>query len=291
MKQTIEYQNIHENRKYKDSLFCMVFRKKEDLLDLYNAINGTNYCNAEDLEINTLENVLYISMKNDLSFMVGCNMNLYEHQSTRNENMPLRGLVYFAKLYENYVTENGLDIYNSKLQKIPTPQYIVFYNGTENELDERELKLSDAFIKPGGCLECKVRLLNINYGRNKELLEKCRRLEEYVIFVDRVRTYMKEENISLKKAITLAMSECIEEGVLVDILTKQRDEVFGAMLSTFNKELYEKNLKQNAYDDGIKVGYVTSVENIVKKLKVSVDEACEIVGISLEDYNEVIKRK
>ena len=197
MRQTIEYQNIQENRKYKDSLFCMVFRKKEDLLDLYNAINCTNYCNAEDLEINTLENVLYISMKNDLSFMVGCNMNLYEHQSTKNENMPLRGL------------EKG----------------------------------------------------------------------DY------------------------ACNECIEEGVLVDILTKQRDEVFGAMLSTFNKELYEKNLKQNAYDDGVevgmeagmkagmKVGYVTSVENVIKNLKVSVEEACRIIGISLEDYNEAMKTK
>ena len=167
MKETIEYQNINENRKYKDSLFRMVFSKKEDLLDLYNAMNGTDYCDVDELEVNTLENVLYMSMKNDVSFVVGCTMSLYEHQSTKNANMPLRGLFYFAKLYETYVAENALDIYSSALQKIPTPQYIVFYNGEEKEEDERTLKLSDAFMKEGGCLECEVRLLNINYGHNK----------------------------------------------------------------------------------------------------------------------------
>ena len=87
MNNNSKYQNIHVNRKYKDSLFRMVFKQKEDLLDLYNAINNTNYCNVEDLEVNTLENVIYISMKNDISFMIGCTMNLFEHQSTKNQNM------------------------------------------------------------------------------------------------------------------------------------------------------------------------------------------------------------
>lgn len=166
MNETIKYQNIHENRKYKDSLFCMAFKSKKDLLDLYNAVNGTAYTNVDDLEINTLENVIYMSMKNDISFLIGYTMNLYEHQSTKNANMPLRGFLYFAKLFESYVDENGLDIYSSTVQKLPTPKYIVFYNGKENEPDERVLRLSDAFIKEGGCLECEARLLNINYPGN-----------------------------------------------------------------------------------------------------------------------------
>ena len=172
------------------------------------------------------------------------------HYPTR----PLRGLLYFAKLYETYIAENGIDIYNSKQQKLPTPQYIVFYNGEENEQDECILKLTDAFIKEGGCLECQARLLNINFGRNKELMEKCRRLEEYAIFVARVRSCTKMKDLTLKQAIVMAMEKCIEEGVLVDILTKERDEVFGVLLSTFNKELYEKNLKEDAFKDGRKEG-------------------------------------
>lgn len=191
MNETIEYQNIHGNRNFKDSLFRMVFKEKEHLLDLYNAVNGTDYDNPDELEINTLENVLYISMKNDL------------------------------------------DLFSTKIQKIPTPKYIVFYNGEHNEPDERIMRLSDAFIKEGGCLECEVKLLNINYGRNRELMEKCRRLEEYAIFIAAVRKY-KKDNHSLKKAITFAIDECIKKGVLLDILTKQRNEVLRVLLETFN---------------------------------------------------------
>ena len=143
----------------------MVFKNKKDLLDLYNAVNGTDYEDAEALEVNTLENVLYISMKNDVSFIIGNTMNLYEHQSSRNENMPLRGFLYFAKMFENYISENDIDLFSRRIQKIPTPKYIVFYNGRENEPDQRILRLSDAFIKEVGCLECEVVLLNINYGR------------------------------------------------------------------------------------------------------------------------------
>ena len=253
MKETMEYQNIRENKKYKDTLFRMVFKNKKDLLDLYNAVNHTNYEDETVLEVNTLENVLYISMKNDASFIIGNTMNLYEHQSTKNENMPLRGLLYFAKMYENYIMEHDVDLFSSKIQKIPTPKYIVFYNGTEQEADKRILKLSDAFIKEGGCLECEVLLLNINYGRNRELMEKCRRLEEYSLFVATVRNY-KQKDISLRKAITLAIDECIEKGILLDILTKQRNEVLEVVLSTFNQELYEKNLKQDAYEEGMEAG-------------------------------------
>lgn len=279
MNETTEYQNIHENRRYKDSLFRMVFKKKEDLLDLYNAVNGTNYSNADDLEVNTLENVLYMSMKNDVSFMISSTMNLYEHQSTQNENMPLRGLLYFAKLFEAYVNDNGLDIYSSKLQKLPTPKYIVFYNGKNEEPDERMLRLSDAFMIKGGCLECKTRLLNINYGRNKELMEKCRRLEEYAIFIARVGLNMKQGKMTLKQAITLAIDKCIQEGILEDILTKQRNEVLGVLLTTFNRELHEKTLKEDAFNDGVKFGTEQGVETGIRALI----KTCKEFNLSEDD--------
>ena len=286
-KMTIEYQNIHGNRKYKDSLFRMVFRRKEDLLDLYNAINGTNYTDALQLEINTIENVLYISMKNDVSFMIDGTMNLYEHQSSKNENMPLRGFLYFAKLFEKYLAEHDLDIYNSRIQKIPTPKYIVFYNGKSNEPDERIIRLSDAFEKKDGCVECEARLLNINYGRNRELMEKCRRLEEYSIFVATVRA-CKKENVSLMTAVTQAIDDCIEKGILVDILKKQRSEVLEVVLTTFNQELYEKNLKQDAFDEGCAVGERQKLKNLVQR-KLAKGNTVEEIAEWLEEDIELIK--
>ena len=270
----------------------MVFENQDDLLDLYNAMNNSNYTDATQLRINTIENVLYISMKNDVSFMIDGTMNLYEHQSTKNENMPLRGFLYFARLFEKYLVENDLDIYSSRIQKIPTPKYIVFYNGKGNEPDERIMRLSDAFQKEGGCVECEARLLNINYGRNRKLMEKCRRLEEYSIFVATVRKH-KKENVSLVDAITRAIDECIEKGILVDILTKQRSEVLEVLLTTFNQELYEKNLKQDAYEDGILQGismgeYNKSKELVFKKLQKG--QSIEEIANVLEENVEVIEK-
>lgn len=289
---TTEYQNIHGNRNYKSSLFCMVFEKQEDLLDLYNAMNGSHYTDVKALKINTIENVLYISMKNDVSFMIDGTMNLYEHQSTKSENMPLRGFLYLARLFENYLIENDLDIYSSRIQKIPTPKYIVFYNGTADEPDERILRLSDAFIKKDGCLECEARMLNINYGRNHELMEKCRRLEEYAIFVSTVRKHKKEE-VSLVEAITLAIDECIEKGILVDILTKQRNEVLEVLLTTFNQELYEKNLKQDAYEDGKAEGVMLGENNVLTKLirkKLQKGQSTEEIAEALEEDVETVEK-
>ena len=161
-----ENQDIRGNRKHKDALFRMVFSKKEDLLDLYNAVRGTAYQNVEDLEVNTLENVLYMAMKNDISFMIDCTMNLYEHQSSYNPNMPLRGLMYFVQLYSKYAVQRKLNLYISTIQKIPTPQFVVFYNGMKEEPDRQILKLSNAFQAEGGCIECEATMLNINLVRN-----------------------------------------------------------------------------------------------------------------------------
>ena len=96
------------NLKVKDRLFRFIFRKKEDLLDLYNAVNDSNYWNIEDLEVNTLEDAVYLSMKNDISFLIGGTMNLYEHQSTYNPNMPIRGLMYMVRNCKYFLVHNIL---------------------------------------------------------------------------------------------------------------------------------------------------------------------------------------
>ena len=264
----------------------MVFKKKTDLLHLYNAVNGTSYQNVEDLEINTLENVLYIKMKNDVSFIIGCTMNLYEHQSSYNPNMPLRGMLYFSKLYNKYTEQRKLNLFSSTLQKIPTPRYIVFYNGLNKEPDRQVLKLSDAFETEGGCLECEATMLNINYGQNLELMEKCRRLEEYAKFVATVREYALQEKMSREKAITLAIDECVKNGILSDILIEQRAEVIMFVLETFDQELYENDLKQDAYEAGIHEERISNIRSIMKNLNVSLEEACKIIGITLKEYEK-----
>ena len=186
---SVEYK---ANNKYKDSLFRFIFGREEykhNLLDLYNALNNSDYKNIDELEINTLDNVIYMRMKNDVSFVLDSQMVLLEHQSTYNPNMPLRGFLYFAKLYETrLVTKMNLkSIYYPKLIKIPSPQYIVFYNGSDKDIGESiELKLSDAFEdknKTKG-YEWTAKMININYGKNKDLLLKCKILGEYSYFVD-----------------------------------------------------------------------------------------------------------
>lgn len=180
------------NREYKGRLFRFVFGAEENkvyLLSLCNAVSGTNYTDVDDIEITTLNDAIYIKMKNDISFLIDSQMNLFEHQSTFNPNMPLRGIEYFAELYGNYIKANGLNIYVNSLQKIPTPRYFVFYNGTEEQPDVVKLKLSDAFQIPddSGEFEWTATMLNINYEHNQKLLEQCQPLYEYAHFIKLVK--------------------------------------------------------------------------------------------------------
>ena len=288
MKEIIKYRDIRGNRKYKDSLFRMVFRKKSDLLELYNAINGTEYTNPDELEINTLENVLYITKKNDVSFIIDCTMNLYEHQSSYNPNMPLRGLVYFSKQYNKYVEQRKLNLFSTALQKIPTPKFVVFYNGLRNEPDRQILRLSDAFQCGNGCLECEATMLNINYGRNKELMEKCKRLEEYALFVACVRKFILEEKNSRDEAIMRAIGECVKKGILVDILTEQQAEVVMYILESFDKEIYERDLRAEAIAEGRAEGRAAVLKELISKKLQKGKNVAEIAEV-LEEPIEIIE--
>ncbi|MBQ1713170.1 MAG: hypothetical protein II030_02115 [Treponema sp.] len=160
---------VLQNREYKDRLFKAIFGRNTEeskrwRLELYNALNGTSYTDPDALEVNTIENVIYITMRNDISFLLDSEMNLYEQQSTRNPNMPLRGLMYFAQLYQIYLTERDKSLLSSKLVKIPTPKFIVFYNGSENEECRWNLKLSDSFMSEdkSGNFEWTAEVINMN---------------------------------------------------------------------------------------------------------------------------------
>ena len=195
--------------------------------------------------------------KTDISFLISGMMNLYEHQSTFNPNMPVRGLIYLCRLYEKYIVKNEIDIYTSSLKELPFPQYFVFYNGTEKEPDRQELKLSDMFKAPPvsrtPALECIATMLNINYGHNKELMEKCQRLREYAVFVETVRQELSS-GTDFDQSVTNAVDICINGNILKDILTDQKAEVIQMILETYDKELHDKTLRHEGYEDGYNKG-------------------------------------
>ncbi len=240
------------NRKYKDTLFRMVFREPEELLKLYNAMNGTTYTNFEDLEIVTLENAVYMNMKNDVAFIVGSFLNLYEQQATVNPNMPLRFLQYVAKEYEKLIARKNL--YSAKQVKIPTPKFVVFYNGTRHQPERVEMKLSDAYQIPADspALELKVIQLNINVGYNKELMDKCRTLKEYSLYVDRIRRYANE--MSLDEAVKRAVDECIKEGILAEFLAGNKAEAISMSIFEYDEEKVIAMIRQEEREAGREEG-------------------------------------
>lgn len=239
-------------RAYKDRIFRMIFKEKKELLELYNAMNGTEYTKEEDLIVTTLENALYIGMKNDVSFVLYDKLTLYEHQSTKNPNMPLRDLLYVANVYSNLTKDDNL--YSSTLVKIPEPRFVVFYNGTE-EMEERQvLRLSDMYETRSGDpdLELKVMELNINLGYNEELMEKCRTLREYMILVDKIRRHGQE--IPFAEAVERAVDECIKEGILAEFLRKNRSEVISVSIFEYNEERHLQQERDEAWSKGREAG-------------------------------------
>ena len=245
------------NKKYKDRLFRKIFgdeKNKEHLLELYNALNDTEYTDSNDLEITTIDDVIYMSMKNDISFLLDSTMSLYEQQSTFNPNMPLRGLLYFAKLYSKYISTNRFSIFTSKLTKIPTPQYYVFYNGKQEYPDRMELKLSDAFrIKKVEGFEWTAVMLNINNGRNKKLMEHCKILRDYAILVEKIRTYRTKDS-DMEKTVTKAVDECIEKGVLKEFLLEHKSEVIEMCITEYDEEETMEILKRDYKEEGREEG-------------------------------------
>lgn len=232
-------------RNHKDTVFRMLYNDRSKLLELYNVLNGTSYGDTDNMEICTLENAIYMGVKNDVSFLFDSEMSLYEHQSTFNPNMPLRDLFYMSKQLEKYVV--GRTLYSSKMVKIPVPRFMIFYNGTEEQPESRVMKLSDAFEKNvlSPELELKVTMLNINLGKNRELMEKCKTLREYCLFVERVRRYAKE--MTIEEAVDQAVTECIRENILADFLSAQRAEVVAMSIFEYNEEEEMKKIRADEY--------------------------------------------
>lgn len=235
-------------KKYKDTIFRLLFNDRERALSLYNGVNGTKYNDASILQYNTLENAIYMNVHNDISFVIANQIQMYEHQSTVPINMPLRDLFYIADILQKTVADKT--IYGSRPLMIPNPDFVVFYNGEKTLAERMELKLSDNFIIPtdNPALELRVTILNINDGMNEELKEKCPALKQYMQYVNRVRKYSKETD--LKSAVTRAVDECICEGILKDFLIKQKAEVIKMSIYEFDEEREMKLIRESEREFG-----------------------------------------
>ena len=245
---------VKVQRNYKDSIFRMLFKSKENLLSLYNALNKTDYTDVSGLEITTLENAVYMNYKNDVSFVFDVELMLYEHQSTINPNMPLRDLLYVTSILQKRIrTEN---LYGSKQIMIPNPRFVVFYNGADHYPERQTLKLSDAYEKKqeNPELELTVTVYNINLGYNEEILDACKTLKEYAMYVERVRIYAKQ--MPLVEAVEKTVNECIKKGILSEFLRKNRAEVIAMSIFEYDEEAHHKLLYEEGREAGLEQGEI-----------------------------------
>ena len=259
------------NKKYKDSVFRSIFNNKEKLLELYNAIFGTNHQDESIIEINTLKDALFSSMKNDISFTVNKKMIvLIEHQSTIDKSMPLRILSYATRVYEKII---NIEILREDFGEIDRPLFIVLYNGKEPFPEEKFIRLSDLFKELDEsdkndyshliCLDLLVIMLNINKGRNPNLEHKSKTLSGYAVFVAKVREYEKKH--PLEKAVKLSVEYCIKKGVLVDYFKQNSSKEVSMNFIKYDEKLAIKVASEEAMEKGIEKG-MEKVQNYVLQL-------------------------
>ncbi|MFQ9223280.1 MAG: hypothetical protein ACLR4J_01515 [Lachnospira pectinoschiza] len=265
-----------EIRQYKDNVFCLLYMDKNNLLDLYNGLNDTNYTNVDDLTVTTLKGGVYMKYKNDASFVFGQDLYMFEQQSSRNPNMPLRFLHYLSDVYRQMYTNS--DLHRSTLLKIPVPHFVTFYNGKQPLAAESILRLSDMYEKKIDYpeLELMVRVININTANNEgnksrtfnsnindnsnmhtyssEFLSKCETLKDYMTFVNKVRVKTDVEKIDIRTAVTEAVDECIAENVLSDFLKNHREEVITVSIYEYDEEGHLEIVKEEGRQLGIAEG-------------------------------------
>ena len=279
---------LQVNRQYKDRVFRMIFNSREKLLELYNAMNGTDYEDAEELEIVTLENAVYLAMRNDMAYVFHDELFLYEQQSSKNGNMPLRCLFYVSDSYSRMV--RGQNLYGSRQIKIPAPTFVVFYNG-KDKIEEGEVLLSDAYSKKMEVpnLELRVKVWNINLGNSEEIYKKSRTMHDYMIFVDKTRRY--SEQYPLEEAIEQTVEECIREGVLRDFLQANRAEVKKMCLYEYDEEQQRKWDREEGRDEGREEGREEEkrimAERLLEQKLLPEEKIMEVVGFTVEEWNEV----
>ena len=280
------------NRKYKDRLFKFIFGNpshKEWTLMLYNAVNGTQYQNAEDIELTTIEDAIYMGMKNDVSFIFCAFLNLFEQESSFNRNMPMRFLIYAGMQYAKFVeTDSSYFRFSSALQKAPTPKCVCFYNGIAEKEDKIILKLSDSFDFEGD-IDVRVTMLNINYGHNKKLMESCRPLWEYSWFTDKVRKGDKNKR-ELIKAINHALQDMPDDFAIKPFLIANKAEVTSMCITEYNEARVRREMRKEAKAEGRAEGRaegsLMTLIALVKDGDLSLEKAAKRSGMTMEEFKK-----
>lgn len=274
--------NVTVNSTYKARIFEMVFSDRKELLALYNAVNDTSYTDPEKLEINTLKNAIYMSMHNDISFLIDSRLSLYEHQSTYSPNLPLRYLFYAADLYSGMTREANL--YGRKQVLLPAPRFLIFYNGAEERPEKQELKLSSSYsvVEEEPSLELKATMLNINPGCNEELKTACKTLKDYAEYTARVRRYA--EIMRLEDAVDRAINECIREGILSDFLMANKAEAKKMSIYEYDEELHMRQTREEGWEDGRRTERIETILDFLRDLG-DISKDLHKVIINQQDFN------
>lgn len=242
------------NREVKSSAFTTFFGNPKNAAALYSALEGV-YVSPEDINYATLEGILFIARKNDLAFTVKNEVLIIsEHQSSINENMPLRDVIYYGRTQEKLLS-NPKEIYRRKRIMIPTPKFFVFYNGNDPFPSEKIMKLSDSYLEKtdSPMLELIVKVININLPNKHELLTQCRPLYEYSWFIQKVKDY---ENMGYNRdtAITQAIRDCKSEDIMADFMYEHGSEVANMLFGEYDEELAKEVAREEGYEDGARDG-------------------------------------
>ena len=283
---------MKENREYKSDVFSMLMEDKANALEVYNALNGSAFTDPEVVEIVQLEKGVSLSIRNDASYIIDMNFCLYEHQSTYNRNMPLRSMIYFVNALDDWLKENGHDLFGRKRIMIPTPHFVVFYNGVEKRPEYEEMRLSQSFYhqmeEPEIELVCKA--YNINPQNNQELKRKSTVLAGYTYFVEKVRENQKK-NMSLAEAIDAAIEDCIQNHILEDFFRSRKDEVRKMTHLDYTWEKREKLIRKEEYEEGRAAGRAEGRVKLISLIIKKVQRGKDLLAIAdaVEEPVEVIQ--
>lgn len=279
------------NRTYKDSVFRTLFNDEEKLIEVYNALFDTDYGKDTPVEIVTLEDVVFRTLKNDIAFVLEDTfIVLIEHQSTVCNNLPLRDLIYISTILQRMINTDAL--YRKKLLKIPRPTFVVFYDGKEDFPEYQEMKLSDAFLGENDeeiALQLIVKLYNINSERNSEILRKCDILRQYSIFVERVRECQDTGELTNSKMIEIITS-CISNGILPEFLNKYGTEMVEMLFRELTREEDMEISRLDGYDEGRAEGEAAATLKLARNFKnagISAEVIAENTGLSLEEIEKL----
>ena len=236
----------------------------------------------------TIDDVIYIKMKNDVSILLESFLYLWEQQSTYNPNMPIRGLMYFSKMYDRYIMENQLNIYGKTLIKLPTPRYTVLYNGTEELPGQMKLKLLESFINTdtSGYFEWTATMINLNNGKNDNLLEHCRPLRDYMTLVNKIRS--NNETMKLEDAVDAAVTYCIENDVLKSFLVKHKAEVKDMCITEFNEKIFVDGVREEGRMEGRTEGRLIEIFDSVQEGDYSIERGAQKAGMDIQSFEKAM---